>query len=135
MPSWPATTRCLQRLEGVIAPVAKGEVDYVKGNRLLDPRVVSRMPLHRLCGNAALTILTKFATGYWNVMDPQCGYTAISKGALAKIPIADMIKGYGYNAHILYMLYLINARVIDVNVEPVYEDEKVKFVCCPICGQ
>src|SRR5690606_13739007 len=97
--------------------------DYAKGNRLLRDEVVERMPRHRLIGNAVLSLLTKFATGYWKSMDPQCGYTAISGEALARIPIESMIKGYGYNVHILNMLNLANQRVAEVEVEPVYRDE------------
>ena len=52
-------------------------------------------------------------------MDPQCGYTAISARALRNIPIQNMIKGYGYNAHILYMLNIVNYRVTDVQIEPI----------------
>jgi len=114
-------------LPRVIGPVARGEVDYVKGNRLLRDDVIFRMPRHRYLGNAALTLLTKFATGYWRIIDPQCGYTAISRNALAQIPISEMIKGYGYNAHILNMLNLNNLKVKDVEVEPVYGDEQSKI--------
>lgn len=114
-------------LEAVCEPILRREADYVKGNRLLHPEVVRRMPFYRFIGNSGLTLLTKFATGYWHVMDPQCGYTAISKRALARIPIQEMIKGYGYNAHILFMLNMDNFRVADVEVEPVYGDEKSKI--------
>ena len=108
----------------VVSPIVEGKVDYVKGNRLFYPGVAAKMPKHRLIGNAILTFLTKFATGYWQVVDPQCGYTAISKEALAAIPIETMIQGYGYNAHILNMLNLQNMRVADVLVEPIYGEEK-----------
>ena len=111
-------------LPNVIKPIASGRADYVKGNRLLREEVIARMPKHRFIGNSGLTLLTKFATGYWQVIDPQCGYTAISKDALATIPIDRMIKGYGYNADILNMLNLNNFRVADVEVEPVYGKEK-----------
>ena len=114
-------------LEHVVMPVIVGKSDYVKGNRLLREEVIERMPRHRLIGNSVLTLLTKFATGYWHLIDPQCGYTAISKRALAEIPIKKMIKGYGYNADLLYMLNINNFRVIDVEVEPVYGDEKSKI--------
>ena len=60
--------------------------DYAKGNRLLHQQVGS-MPKYRFIGNSILTILTKFATGYYFSMDPQCGYTAIKNAALKKIPI------------------------------------------------
>lgn len=114
-------------LAAVVRPIITGHADYVKGNRLLRHDVVERMPLYRFIGNNILTLLTKFATGYWRIIDPQCGYTAISTTALRRIPIEDMIKGYGYNAHILYMLNLSNFRVVDVEVEPVYRDEVSKI--------
>lgn len=114
-------------LPTVIGPIAAGEADYTKGNRLLREDVYSRMPKHRFFGNAGLSLLTKFATGYWHLIDPQCGYTAIGKKALASIPIERMTKGYGYNADILNMLNLGNFRVRDVEVEPVYGEERSKI--------
>jgi Glycosyltransferases involved in cell wall biogenesis len=81
-------------------------LDYVKGNRLLHANVIEKMPRYRLVGNALLTILTKFATGYYFIMDPQCGYTAIKNTALAKIPIKEMKKGFRlqrrYPVHVKY---------------------------------
>lgn len=114
-------------LEHVVRPIIDDAADYVKGNRLLRAEVVKRMPRHRFIGNNILTLLTKFATGYWHLIDPQCGYTAISKEALALIPIERMTKGYGYNADILNMLNLSNFRVVDVGVEPVYGEEQSKI--------
>lgn len=114
-------------LEHVVMPIIAGRADYVKGNRLLREEVIERMPRHRFIGNSVLTLLTKFATGYWHIIDPQCGYTAIGKGALSVIPIEQMVKGYGYNADILYMLNLNNFSVLDVEVEPVYGDDKSKI--------
>ncbi len=100
--------------------------DYVKGNRLLH-QDIEAMPLYRLLGNSVLTLLTKFATGYYFVMDPQCGYTAIHNKALAQIPISKMITGYGYNADILCMLNIKNFRVADIEVRPIYDREISKI--------
>ncbi|MFL7023341.1 glycosyltransferase family 2 protein [Enterovibrio norvegicus] len=111
----------------LLDPVVTGKVDYTKGNRLLREEVVERMPRHRLIGNSGLSLLTKFATGYWHSIDPQCGYTVISKKALVRIPIETMIKGYGYNAHILWMLNINNFKIKDVEIEPVYGEEKSKI--------
>lgn len=111
----------------VVMPVVLNDTDYVKGSRLLVANVKEKMPRYRFIGNNILTLLTKFATGYWHVIDPQCGYTAISGKAISAIPITEMIKGYGYNAHILYMLNLQNFRVKDVKVKPVYGEEKSKI--------
>lgn len=114
-------------LPRILDPIVEGVADYSKGNRLLHDKVIERMPTHRFLGNSALTLLTKFATGYWHSMDPQCGYTAISLSALEAIPIERMIKGYGYNAHILYMLNVNNFTVSDVGIEPVYGEEQSKI--------
>lgn len=114
-------------LPRVVGPVARGRVDYVKGNRLLRADVSERMPRHRFLGNSVLTLLTKFATGYWRIIDPQCGYTAIGKAALARIPIERLTTGYGYNADLLQMLNLGNHKVCDVEVEPVYGEEQSKI--------
>ena len=100
--------------------------DYVKGNRLLHQNIES-MPKHRFIGNSILTILTKFATGYYFSMDPQCGYTAIKNSVLANIPIKNMTQGYGYNADILCMLNIQRYSVADVEVRPVYDREKSKI--------
>lgn len=107
-------------LWAVVSPVVNGKVDYVKGNRLLRGDVRKIMPGYRYFGNSLLTFLTKFATGYWHVIDPQCGYTAISSEALRRIPIRELTPGYGYNAQILNMLNIEEMRVCDVEVRPVY---------------
>ena len=101
--------------------------DYVKGNRLLHADY-REMPLYRFLGNAVLTILTKFATGYYRLMDPQCGYTIIKNSVLAQIPFQTMTTGYGYNADILTMLNIQDFRVTDAEVRPVYGREKSKII-------
>jgi glycosyltransferase involved in cell wall biosynthesis len=110
-------------LPGMLDTLINGKYDYVKGNRLLHANV-SSMPRYRYLGNSLLTLLTKFATGYYALMDPQCGYTAIRNNALAKIPIEKMTQGYGYNADILTMLNIQQFAVADCEVRPVYGEEK-----------
>jgi glycosyltransferase involved in cell wall biosynthesis len=107
-------------LERVVNPIIEGKALYVKGNRLLTPEVFQTMPKYRYFGNSILTFLTKFATGYFHLMDPQCGYTAIKSSALKYLNFDKPHKGYGYNAHLLFHLNLHNAKVIDVDVKPVY---------------
>jgi len=111
-------------LKNVVLPVIERRVDYTKGNRLLEDDCAVKMPGYRFIGNSFLTLLTKFATGYWRLIDPQSGYTSISKKALSTIKIQEMTKGYGYNADILNMLNLSNFKVCDVAIRPVYGREK-----------
>lgn len=114
-------------LISVVQPIVDGTADYTKGYRLTADNVKQVMPRYRYVGNMMLTLLTKFATGYWHVIDPQCGYTAISLKAISSIPIETMTKRYGYNADILNMLNLKNFKVKDVAVQPIYGEEKSKI--------
>lgn len=118
-------------LENLVLPIIEEGYDYTKGNRLLRSDCRKKMPKYRFIGNAFLSFLTKFATGYWHLIDPQCGYTAISHKALSDIPIQNMTKKYGYNADILNMLNLANFKVKDVEVRPVYGDEVSKIKLLP----
>ena len=82
------------------------------------------MPKHRFFGNSLLTILTKFATGYYHIMDPQMGYTALNLKIFPYLELTKLIKRYGYPGHLLYILNLSDAKVADVEVKPHYGEEK-----------
>ncbi|QLG60387.1 glycosyltransferase family 2 protein [Halorarum salinum] len=109
-------------VERIVAPVAEGKADYAKGNRLLD-RDRDDMPMFRQVGNFMLTFLTKIASGYWKMMDPQNGSTAISHEALERVGIEDMYEGYGYCNDLLIRLNTRNVTVADVSRRAVYKDE------------
>ncbi len=110
-------------LPAVLEPIVSGKADYVKGIRLLVKDVAKVMPTYRFYGNALLSLLSKFASGYWHVIDPVCGYTAITKKALEVIDISKMYPGYGYPVDILTRLNIFNFKVADVTVKPVYGEE------------
>ncbi len=107
-------------LKDLITPVAKGEVDYTKGNRLFFANALHVIPTHRLIGNSFLSLLTKLSSGYWHIADSQTGYTAISKHAIDLLPLEKLYKRYGYPNHILAMMNIYNLRVRDVPVRPIY---------------
>ncbi len=111
-------------LPNILNPVVNGEADYSKGNRLLNKNIRDIMPGIRYFGNSLLTILTKIATGYWGIMDPECGYTAISKKTLEILPLDKIYKRYGFENDILIKLNIYRQRVIDTPVNPVYAKEK-----------
>ena len=110
--------------ESLVAPVLNEIVDYTKGNRLKYKGVSNIMPKHRFFGNTLLTLLTKFASGYYHIMDPQMGYTALNLKIVPKLNLENLIKRYGYPGHLLYLLNMADAKVMDVNVKPHYAEEK-----------
>ena len=107
-------------LEAIAGPVARGEVDYAKANRLFTGRAWELIPRNRYLGNAVLSLLTKIASGYWHVADSQSGYTAIGKGTLELLDLDRIYPRYGFPNDMLVHLNVINARVRDVPSRPVY---------------
>ncbi len=111
-------------------PVARGETDYAKGNRLFYRGAWETIPRHRYLGNAFLSMLTKIASGYWHVADSQTGYTAISLKALQTIEMDGIYPRYGYPNDMLVRLNVYSFRVRDVPIRPVYnvgERSKMKM--------
>ena len=104
----------------LLDPVVEGKADYSKGNRLFTGEAFRKIPKVRYLGNGFLSLLTKIASGYWNIADSQSGYTVINKKALKKINWDLMYKRYGQPNDILVRLNVENFKVTDVPVEPVY---------------
>ncbi|HEX5582115.1 glycosyltransferase family 2 protein [Gaiella sp.] len=107
-------------LESLVAPVARGQVDYAKANRLVTGEAWDLIPHSRYLGNAVLSLLTKIASGYWHVADSQAGYTALSLGALRRLDLDRLYRRYGFPNDMLVHLNVQNARVRDVPSRPVY---------------
>ena len=107
-------------LPALLDSIAEDRAEYSKGNRLQHIDIKENMPIWRFYGNAVLTILTKFATGYWHAVDPQCGYTAIKRVAYQKLNKENIHAGYGYNSDILLRLNLLNCRLAEVTVKAIY---------------
>jgi glycosyltransferase involved in cell wall biosynthesis len=107
-------------LEAIAAPVARGEVDYAKANRLFTGRAWELIPRNRYLGNAALSLLTKIASGYWQVADSQSGYTAVGRPTLELLDLDRIYPRYGFPNDMLVHLNVVNARVRDVPSRPVY---------------
>jgi glycosyltransferase involved in cell wall biosynthesis len=107
-------------LAALVGPVARGEVDYAKANRLVSGEAWQLIPRSRYLGNAVLSLLTKIASGYWHVADSQAGYTALSLDALRRLDVDRLYRRYGFPNDMLVHLNVQNARVRDVPSRPIY---------------
>ena len=108
-------------LPALLDAIVEGGADYAKGNRFLRRELVHRMPLERIVGNVVLTFLTKLASGYWHVFDPQNGYTAVRAGALRVLPLDHLHPGFFFENDMLVRLNIHGFRVLDVPMPPVYD--------------
>jgi glycosyltransferase involved in cell wall biosynthesis len=107
-------------LEKIALPVARGELEYAKANRLITGEAWEVIPRSRYLGNAVLSFLTKIASGYWHVADSQSGYTAASREILRQLDLDRVYRGYGFPNDMLVHLNVWNARVRDIPSRPVY---------------
>jgi len=111
-------------LNRLLDPIVSGVADYAKGDRLRDSTHRREMSGWRLFGNALLTLLTRAASGYWGMSDPQNGFTAISRDALEDIEVDRLYEDYGFLNDVLVQLNVVGARVADVSMRARYGEEE-----------
>ena len=104
-------------------PILAGEADYTKGNRFFNLEGLRIMPKMRLFGNAFLSLMTKLSSGYWNLMDPINGYTAIHVDIIQHLPLKKISSRYFFESDMLFHLNTIRAVVVDVPMDANYGDE------------
>ncbi|MDP2730367.1 MAG: glycosyltransferase family 2 protein [Dehalococcoidales bacterium] len=114
-------------LNRFIEPIINGKADYVKGNRLSNHQDIKEMPMGRIVGNFLLTNLTRVASGYWNISDPQNGYTAISANTLRKLDMDKIEHGFAFENDMLVKLNAAGARVIDIQHPAIYRGQNSKI--------
>lgn len=107
-------------LPTLLDPVVNNEVDYSKGNRLISGEAWEKIPRVRYLGNAMLSLLTKIASGYWNIADSQTGYTVANLKVLQTIDLDGIYKRYGMPNDMLVKLNIFSFRVCDVEIKPIY---------------
>lgn len=118
-----------------IAPIVNGEADYTKGNRFFDLEALRAMPKTRLFGNAVLSFMTKFSSGYWNLFDPTNGYTAIHSDAARHLPLSKISRRYFFETDILFRLNILRAVVVDIPMDAKYDDEVSGLKISKILGE
>lgn len=110
-------------LPSLLDPIADGHAGFTKANRFFGPGSFAGMPRHRIVGNIVLSFLTKAASGYWNLFDPQNGYTAIHRSALERLQLERIARRYEFENDLLIKLNIARVPARDVPVPAVYGDE------------
>jgi glycosyltransferase involved in cell wall biosynthesis len=113
----------LAYLPDLLLPLIEGRADYAKGNRFRDFQALQQMPFIRRVGNMGLGFLTKAATGYWNLFDPNNGFLAIRANVLAQLPLERIDRGFFFETSMLANLYMIGAVVTDIPMPARYRGE------------
>lgn len=120
-------------LPNLINPIIDGNSDFTKGNRLRRG-YMKGMSMWRIFGNLLLNMLTKIASGYWNIEDPQNGYIAISSQGIRKLKLDRLYKGYAFENDMMVKANVVGIRMSNVSIPARYGAEKSKinystFIC------
>jgi glycosyltransferase involved in cell wall biosynthesis len=110
-------------LPSLLDPVVSGRKGFAKANRFYSANSFAGMPRYRFWGNVILTFLTKMASGYWNIVDPQNGYTAVSRSVLERMPLHKLAERYEFENDQLIWLNILDVAAVDVPIPAVYRDE------------
>jgi dolichol-phosphate mannosyltransferase len=110
-------------LPSLIEPIISGQADYCKGNRFFDPHYLTAMPRVRILGNLVLSFAAKLSSGYWDVMDPTNGYTALAAPIYPLLNAERIEQRYFFESDMLFRLGLVQAVVRDVPMRPKYGNE------------
>lgn len=111
-------------LPALLDALIEGEYDYAKGNRLLHREGLAQMPRARRIGNLVMTLLTKLASGYWHVLDPQNGFVAIKRSTWLLLDHKLIDSGYFFENDMLVQLNIVDARIKDIPMPARYGSER-----------
>ena len=111
------------RLPELLEPVTTGGYGFAKANRFFAPESFSGMPRYRVFGNIVLSFMTKLASGYWHLFDPQNGYTATRTDVLRRVPLERVAKRYSFENDLLIHLNILQVPAVDVAVPALYGNE------------
>lgn len=112
------------RIKRLITPIMDNSADYTKGNRFFNFGALRSMPVIRLFGNSGLSFLVKISSGYWNIMDPTNGFTAINSKALNSLNLDNISKRYFFESDMLINLNIAGNVVKDIPIPAKYGDER-----------
>lgn len=98
--------------------------DYVKGNRFLHSETIDCMPRIRYVANRLLSWLSGRAEGFAGSLDAQCGYTAIRRASLNRIPLDRLYDRYGFPNEMFFAARRANLVVGCVPVRTIYGNER-----------
>ncbi len=110
-------------LPALLDPICDDGYEFTKANRFFSRTSFASMPKVRMLGSVGLSFATKVASGYWNLFDPQNGYTAVARSALLRMDLNLVSRGYAFENDLLIWLNIANARAKDVPIPPVYGQE------------
>jgi len=99
-------------LPQLLDPIVDEGYGFTKANRFYSSTSFEGMPSYRVFGNVLLSFANKAASGYWNLFDPQNGYTATTAEVLRRLDLDAISQGYEFENDFLLHLNILMERFI-----------------------
>ena len=112
------------RIPELVKPLQSGSADFCKGTRFDSPEDLEGMPRVRLVGNAFLSLINKFTSGYWTLNDPTNGFIAFSQKFAMEVNWRKIEDGYFFESDLLFRSRLISARIVQLRMRSIYQGER-----------
>ncbi|UCE84892.1 MAG: glycosyltransferase family 2 protein [Deltaproteobacteria bacterium] len=119
----------------LVRPILDARADYTKGNRFYDLDALQQMPRSRLVGNAVLSLVSKLSTGYWGILDPTNGFTALHARVAERLPLPKISERFFFESDLLFRLNVLRAVVCDIPMTPRYGAEKSNLLIRRVIGE
>ena len=121
-----------------VGPILQQRADFTKGNRFFHLDGISSMPRARLWGNAILSFMSKFSSGYWNIFDPTNGFLAMDARLYALLPRAKLQQRYFFESDLLFRIGTLRAVILEIPMQARYRDEtsnlRIRHTLLPMLG-
>ena len=114
----------LKLLNKFIEPIISNDADFTKGNRFTRLKDYLDMPISRKIGNISLSFFNRFSSGYWKLFDTTNGYLCFNAKLIDLMPLEKISKDYFFESDLLNWLYILRAKVKDVPIKAIYNNEK-----------
>ena len=111
-------------IERLVRPLVEGTADYTKGNRFHNLEDLREMPKMRIVGNAMLSLMNKFSSGYWSINDPTNGFIAMVKGVAVELDFDKVSQRWFFESDMLFRLSILRAVVQDIPIRSRYRGER-----------
>ena len=112
-----------EEMPGLIKPVEEGRADIVLGSRILGGKALEGgMPVYKLIGNYALTMMENLAFGT-KIAEFHTGYRVFSVPAIARIPYKLNSDKYIFDSEILVQANDNGLRILELPIPTRYRSE------------
>ncbi len=111
-----------------VQPILDGKADYTKGQSVFRYRVSAIDAQAAVARQRRVILPDEFSSGYWNIMDPTNGFTAINTNVLTLLPLDKLDQRYFFESDMLFRLNTVWALVVDIPMTAKYNGEDSHLV-------